>query len=61
VGGADGWASGHRGIMVELEDGMVAPNEDPQRLVTRSSSAAAKLNGARGFTCTAMTYGERRE
>jgi hypothetical protein len=46
VGGTGGRASGHRGIMVELEDGMAAPDEDPRWLAMRSSSAAAKLDGA---------------
>jgi hypothetical protein len=46
VGGAGGQASGHQGIMVELEDGAATPDEDPRRSVTRSSSVAATPNGA---------------
>jgi hypothetical protein len=46
VGGMGGQASGHRGVMVELEDEAAAPDEDPRRRATRSSSAAAKPNDA---------------
>jgi hypothetical protein len=46
VGGVGGQASGHRGVMVDLEDGTVIPDEDPKRPVMRISSAAAKLNDA---------------
>jgi hypothetical protein len=35
--------------VVELEDGMATSDEDPRQSVMRSSSTAAKLNGARGF------------
>jgi hypothetical protein len=49
VGGTGGQASGHRGIVVELEGGAAAPDEDPRRPTTRSSSAATKPDGARGF------------
>jgi hypothetical protein len=34
AGGAGGRASGHQGIVVELEDGAAAPDEDPRRPVT---------------------------
>jgi hypothetical protein len=44
-----GRASGHRDIAVELEDQAVALDEDPRRPVMRSSSAAAKPDGTRGF------------
>jgi hypothetical protein len=47
--GAGGQASGHWGVVVELEDGAVAPNEDPRRPMMRSSLAAAKPDGAQGF------------
>jgi hypothetical protein len=49
VGGTGGWASGHWGIVVDLEDGAVAPDEDPRWPTTRSSSATAKPDDARGF------------
>jgi hypothetical protein len=61
TGGTSGWASGHRGLVVEHEDGTVAPDEDPRWPAMRSSSVAAKLDDARGFGCTAATCGERRE
>jgi hypothetical protein len=37
MGGAGGRVSGHWGIMVELEDRVVAPDEDPMRQLTASS------------------------
>jgi hypothetical protein len=46
AGGTGGRASGHRSVVVELEDGTVAPDEDPRRPATRCSSAVAKLDGA---------------
>jgi hypothetical protein len=49
VGGTGGQASGHRGVVVELEDGAAAPDEDPRRPTMRSSLATAKPDGARGF------------
>jgi hypothetical protein len=49
AGGAGGQASGHRGIVEELEDATAALDEDPRRPAMRSSSAAAKLNDTRGF------------
>jgi hypothetical protein len=38
VGGAGGRASGHRGVVVELEDGTAALDEDPRRPATSCSS-----------------------
>jgi hypothetical protein len=49
VGGMGGWASGHWGIVVDLEDGVAAPDEDPRRPMTRSSSVTAKPDDARGL------------
>jgi hypothetical protein len=46
VGGVGGQASGHQGIVVELEDRAATLDEDPRRSVTRSSSVAATPNGA---------------
>jgi hypothetical protein len=46
---AGGQASGHRGIVVELEDRVVAPGMDPRQPAMRSSSAAAKPDSAQGF------------
>jgi hypothetical protein len=60
VGGAGGLASGHRGIMVELEDGATAPDEDPRQPATRSAPAEAKPDGARRWI-VAMTCGGKRE
>jgi hypothetical protein len=59
AGGAGGWASGHQGVVVDLEDGTAIPDEDPKRPVMRISSAAAKLNDARGFAwgCCNMRKG----
>jgi hypothetical protein len=31
AGGMGGWASGHRGVVVELEDTAAAPDEDPRQ------------------------------
>jgi hypothetical protein len=36
AGSASGWASGHWGVVVELEDGAVAPDEDSRRPAMRS-------------------------
>jgi hypothetical protein len=49
VGGTGGQSSGLWGIMVELEDGAAAPDEDPRRPAMRSSSAAVNPNIALGF------------
>jgi hypothetical protein len=49
AGGTDGQASGHWGIVVELEDGIATRDEDLRWPVMRSSSAPAKLDDARGF------------
>jgi hypothetical protein len=46
AGGSGGQASGHRGVVVELEDGAAAPDEDPRRPAMRSASAAAKPDDA---------------
>jgi hypothetical protein len=46
AGGSGGQASGHRGVVVELEDGAAAPNEDPRRPATRSASAVTKPDDA---------------
>jgi hypothetical protein len=47
VGGTGGRARGHWGIVVELEDGTAAPDEDPRQTATRSTPTAAVPNGAR--------------
>jgi hypothetical protein len=49
AGGTSGRASGHRGVMVELKDGALTPDEDPRRPAMRSSSAAATPDSAQGF------------
>jgi hypothetical protein len=46
VGGASGRASGHRGVVVELEDGAAALDEDPRRPAMRSAPTVAKPNDA---------------
>jgi hypothetical protein len=50
AGGTGGRASGNWGIVVELEDRAAALDEDPRRLVMRSTLAAAKPDDAQGFT-----------
>jgi hypothetical protein len=49
VSGTGGRANWHRGVVVELEDGTATQDKDLRRPTMRSSSAAAKLDGARGF------------
>jgi hypothetical protein len=58
VGGVGGQASGHQGIVVELEDGAATPDEDPRRSVTRSSLVAATLTALEGSLWTAATCGK---
>jgi hypothetical protein len=50
AGGTGGQASGHRGIVVELEDGAATPDEELRRSAMRSSSTVAAPDGAQGFT-----------
>jgi hypothetical protein len=59
VGGAGGQASGHQGIVVKLEDGAAAPDEDLRRPTMRSPLAVAKPDDARCWLAAA-TYGGRR-
>jgi hypothetical protein len=59
VGGAGGQASGHQGIVVKLEDGAAALDEDLRRPAMRSPLAVAKPDDARRWLAAA-TYGGRR-
>jgi hypothetical protein len=46
AGGTGGRASGHRGVVVELEVRAAALGEDPRRPAMRSSSTASTLDNA---------------
>jgi citrate lyase beta subunit len=61
VGGTGGQASGHRGIMVELEDGAAEPDDDPRRPTMRSAPAAPKPDGARRWLAVVTCEGRRGE
>jgi hypothetical protein len=61
VGGAGGQDSGHRGVVMELEDGAAAPDEDLKRPTTRSATAAAKPDVARRWLDAATCGGRRGE
>jgi hypothetical protein len=47
--------------VVELEDGVVALDEDPRRPTMRSTSAAAKPHGAQRWLAAATCGGRRGE
>jgi hypothetical protein len=61
VGGASGLASGHWGIMVELEDGAATLDEDPRRPAMRSALAAAKPDDTQRWLAVVTCGGRRGE
>jgi hypothetical protein len=60
VGGIGGRASGHWGVVVELEDGAAAPDEVLRRPATRRATTAAKSDGARRWLAAAACEGRRK-
>jgi hypothetical protein len=61
MGGASGPASGHWGIVEELEDGAATLDEDPRRPAMRSALAAAKPDDTQRWLVIVTCGGRRGE